>query len=81
MKETDLKGLLPEIRIKLEEYEEYGAGEDKLFKLVSQYLSNAPSSWNMSVEEMNFYFALGMGMFDKIAEFIYKKEGSHEEQA
>ena len=81
MGESDLKGLLPEVRIKLEEYGKYGAGEDKLFKLASEYLSRAPQGWNMSVEEMNFYFALGMGMFDKIAEFIYKKEGSHEEQA
>ena len=81
MGENDLKGILPEVRIKLEEYGKYGAGEDKLFKLASEYLSKAPQNWNMSVEEMNFYFALGMGMFDKIAEFIYKKEGSHEEQA
>ena len=80
MGENDLKGILPEVRIKLEEYGKYGAGEDKLFKLASEYLSRAPQGWNMSVEEMNFYFALGMGMFDKIAEFIYKKEGSHEEQ-
>ena len=80
MNETDLKGLLPEIRMKLEEYDRYRAGEDRLFKLASEYLSKAPPKWNMSVEEMNFYFALGMGMFDKLAEFIYKKEESDEEQ-
>ncbi len=33
----------------------------------------------MSVEEMNFYFALGMGMFEILAEFIYNKEGNDEE--
>ena len=81
MNETDLKGLLPEIRMKLEEYDRYRAGEDRLFKLASEYLSKAPSKWNMSVEEMNFYFALGMGMFDKLADFIYRKEESDEEQA
>ena len=79
MSENDLKGLLPEVRIKLEEYGRYGAGEDKLFKLASKYLSKAPSKWNMSVEEMNFYFALGMGMFEILAEFIYNKEGNDEE--
>ncbi|EDP75367.1 TIGR02556 family CRISPR-associated protein [Hydrogenivirga sp. 128-5-R1-1] len=81
MNETDLKGLLPEIRMKLEEYDRYRAGEDRLFKLASQYLSEAPSKWNMSIDEMNFYFALGMGMFDKLAEFIYRKEDGDEEQA
>jgi len=80
MSENDLKGLLPEVRIKLEEYGRYGAGEDRLFKLASQYLSRAPSRWNISAEEMNFYFALGMGMFDRITEFIYKREESDEEQ-
>ncbi len=79
MSENDLKGLLPEVRIKLEEYGRYGAGEDRLFKLASQYLSRAPSSWNISAEEMNFFFALGMGMFDTIAKFIYNREENHEE--
>jgi len=75
MNENDLKGLLPEVRNKLEEYEKFGKGEAQLFELASEYLSYSPSKWNMSVEEMNFYFALGMGMFDKVAEFIYKREG------
>ena len=81
MNETDLKGLLPEIRMKLEEYDRYRAGEDRLFKLASQYLSEAPSKWNMGIDEMNFYFALGMGMFDRLAGFIYRKEESDEKQA
>lgn len=76
MNENDLKGLFPEVRNKLEEYEKFGKGEAQLFELASKYLSHSPSKWNMSVEEMNFYFALGMGMFDKVAEFIYKKEGN-----
>lgn len=82
MNENDLKGLLPEVRNKLEEYEKFRAGETKLFNLASEYFSKAPAVWNMSIEELNFYFSLGMGMFDKVADFIYsKKEVSNEEQA
>lgn len=82
MNESDLKGLLPEVRNKLEEYDKFRAGETKLFNLASEYLSKSPPVWNMSIEELNFYFSLGMGMFDKVAEYIYpKKEVSNEEQA
>ncbi len=82
MNETDMKGLLPEVRNKLEEYQKFGKGESIIFNLASEYLIRNSSRWNMSVEELNFYFALGMGMFDRLAEFIYRKEGTnHEEQA
>lgn len=82
MNENDLKGLLPEVRNKLEEYDKFRAGEMKLFNLTSEYFSKAPAVWNMSIEELNFYFSLGMGMFDKAAGYIYsKKEVSNEEQA
>jgi len=73
MNENDLKGLLPDVRNKLEEYDKFGKGEAQLFELASEYLSLTKPKWNMSVEEMNFYFALGMGMFDKLAEFVYRK--------
>lgn len=74
MNENDLKGLLPQVRNKLEEYESFKKGENILFELVSEYLSKA-GRWNMSIEEMNFYFVLGMGMFDKVKEFIlYRRE-------
>jgi len=80
MNENDLKGLLPEVRNKLEEYEKFGKGEVQLFELASKYLSYSPPKWNMSIEEMNFYFALGMGMFDIVAELIYKKGGNKDEK-
>lgn len=86
MNENDLKGLLPEVRNKLEEYDKFHKGEEMLFKLASEYLSKSPPVWNMSIEELNFYFSLGMGIFDKVATFIYsniysKKEENDEEQA
>ncbi len=82
MNENDLKGLLPQVRNKLEEYNKFGKSEAQLFELASEYLTLSKPRWNMSVEEMNFYFTLGIGMFDKLCEFIYKKEETdHEKQA
>ncbi len=76
MTERDLKGLLPKVRNKLEEYDRFGKGESILYTKASEYLAQAPPSWRMSVDELNFYFALGLGMFDRVAQFIYeKKEG------
>ncbi|KPL89587.1 TIGR02556 family CRISPR-associated protein [Ardenticatena maritima] len=74
MTETDLKGLLPKVRNKLQEYDRFRGGEDMLFQKASAYFAQSPSPWRMSVDELNFYFALGMGLFPKVAQFIYTKK-------
>ena len=79
MDERDLKGLLPRIRNKLEEYDHFRKGESILYAKVSEYLSQAPSPWGMNVDELNFYFALGMGMYDHVAKLIYGKEEVEDE--
>jgi CRISPR-associated protein Csh1 len=76
MNATDLQGLLPRVRNKLQEYDKFGAGEAALFQKASERLANTPTPWKMSVDEINFYFALGMGLFPQIADYIYThKEG------
>ena len=79
MDERDLKGLLPRIRNKLEEYDHFRKGESILYAKASEYLSQAPSPWGMNVDELNFYFALGMGMYNHVAELIYGKEEVEDE--
>ncbi|GAB6078498.1 TIGR02556 family CRISPR-associated protein [Hydrogenobaculum acidophilum] len=82
MNANDIKGLLPEIRNKLEEYGEYGPNIAKIFSLASNYLATENALQKMSIEELNFYFALGMGMYDSVkGKFIFvKKEENNEEQ-
>ena len=77
MNATDLQGLLPKVRNKLEEYDRFGSGERTLFEKASVYLAQEPTPWRLSVDELNFYFALGMGLFPRIAMYIYpqRKEG------
>ena len=89
MNETDLRGLLPKVRSKLEEYDKYGPGEAQLFERAAHFLAHAPAPWRMNTDELNFYFALGMGLFAQVAPYIYPeqrsesepKEGNHESPA
>lgn len=73
MKEDDFRGLLPKIQNKLEEY-----GKNyyrKLEELISDYLIQSGQSWGMSVDEMNYYFVLGMNLEDKVSQVLGKEKG------
>lgn len=71
MNSTDLQGLLPMVRNKLQEYDRFGRGEAELFQKAADYFARVATPWKMGVDELNFYFALGMGLFPQVARFIY----------
>jgi CRISPR-associated protein Csh1 len=83
MKEDDFRGLLPKIQNKLEEY-----GKNyyrRLEELISDYLVQSGQSWGMSIDEMNFYFVLGMNLEDKVSQALglakdKEKEEENDEQ-
>lgn len=75
MDEKDIKGLLPKVQNKLEEYDSFEKGKRLLAKEASNYLLLAGDNWNMSVDEINFYFACGINLADELTSIIYKKEG------
>ncbi len=74
MNAIDVQGLLPRVRNKLQEYDRFGRGEATLFQLASSYLAQTKTPWKMSVDELNFYFALGMGLFPQVAPYIYPQQ-------
>ena len=74
MNAIDLQGLLPKARNKLQEYSRFGPGEATLFQKASAYLAQVDLPWKMSVDELNFYFALGMGLFPKVADYVYTQD-------
>ncbi len=82
MNATDLQGLLPKVRNKLEEYDRFRGGEAALFQKAADYLAQVPpAAWKRhNVDELNFYFALGMGLFPKIAGYIYAQSQSNPEE-
>ncbi|RUM43071.1 MAG: hypothetical protein DSY34_00610 [Desulfurobacterium sp.] len=69
LNERGFKKLMPELREKMEAYEVFGKFERELFDLASEYFAQSNNPWKLSLEEMNFVFAVGMGMKGK----IYKK--------
>ncbi|NKQ38924.1 MAG: hypothetical protein HF967_05545 [Methanosarcinales archaeon] len=68
--ERQIKKLLPEIQNKLEEY---GKNYYKsLESIISKYFVASGTNWNMSNNEISFYFTLGMNLSYL---FKTKKEG------
>jgi CRISPR-associated protein Csh1 len=66
LNERGFKKLMPELREKMEAYEVFGKFERELFDLASEYFAQSNEPWRLSLEEMNFIFAVGMGMKSKI---------------
>ncbi len=62
MKESDIRALLPKIQQKFEEYDRNHYA--KLERIMSLYYLQAGNHWGMSVDEINFYFVLGMNLND-----------------
>ena len=74
MQEKDFKGLLPKVQNKFSEYESYDKGKQEIAKEVSKYLLATGDDWNMSIDEMNFYFAAGMNLADEITKIVYPEK-------
>ena len=67
MREEDFQGLLPKVQNKLWEYDR---SFPTLEALISEYFLLAGRNWRLSVDEINFYFVLGMNLSDKVIEAL-----------
>ena len=65
--EKQIKKLLPEIQNKLEEYGKNYYRD--LESIISNYFISSGNDWNVSNDEISFYFVLGMNLSN-----IFKKE-------
>ncbi|WP_255516130.1 TIGR02556 family CRISPR-associated protein [Geobacillus sp. C56-T2] len=74
MDEKAIKGLLPKVIGKLEEYESYYASHRQLAEEISHLFLSSSPSWKLSVDELNFYFACGMNLSWKVKEIVANKE-------
>lgn len=72
--ERDIRGLLPRVQNKLIEYESFDKGKQQIAEEVSLYLLAAGEHWDLTLDEINFYFAAGMNLVNLIAEVIYPKQ-------
>lgn len=74
MNEKDIRGLLPKIQNKFNEYDSFDQGKRMIATLATEYLMNGGENWKMSVDEINFFFAAGMNLASEVAQIIYQKE-------
>lgn len=74
MSESDIKGLLPKVQNKLEEYDSFDKGKQEIAEGASSYLLEAGNGWKLSSDELNFFFVCGMNLAGEIKNIIYNKE-------
>jgi len=74
MTERDFQQLLPEIRNKFQQYRCLWPSINNLLSLTSKYLLAAGRDWKRSSDELNFCFALGLGMAFEPPFYIKKEE-------
>jgi CRISPR-associated protein Csh1 len=72
MHKEDILGLLPAIQNKLEEYNKNFYR--KLESITSYYLLEAQSEWEMNMDEISFYFVVGMNLNKNVPLFESAKE-------
>ncbi|MEJ5287443.1 MAG: CRISPR-associated protein, Csd1 family [Candidatus Kapaibacterium sp.] len=77
MREDDFKGLLPKIQNKLEEYKKnyYRSLET----IISMYFIESGQNWKRSIDELNYFFVLGMNLVDEISNYLTIKEEDENE--
>jgi CRISPR-associated protein Csh1 len=80
MNEKDIRGLIPKVQNKLSEYDSFDQGKRMIATLATEYLMSGGDDWNMSVDEINFFFAAGMNLTSEVAKIIYQKEIPEEVQ-
>ena len=78
MNESEIKGLLPKVINKFIEYESYGRGKRLLAEEASKNLLNSGSNWKITLDEINFYFAVGMALASEVKEIAENTGGGDE---
>jgi CRISPR-associated protein Csh1 len=75
MNEKDIKGLLPAVQNKLEEYNGFQKAERIIAAEATHYLLQ-DDNWKLSTDEINFYFVCGMNLSEKVSELAFSKTDS-----
>ncbi len=80
MSQKDFIGLLPKVQNKFEEYNAFDKGKRLIAEGISYYLLLAGDNWEMSIDEMNFYFSCGMNLVRDVANIVYPDKESIKEE-
>jgi CRISPR-associated protein Csh1 len=72
LNERDFRGLMPKVQNKLEEYNSFRMRERVIAQEASHYMLLAGDGWDMTVDEMNFYFCTGMHLAYEVTSVIFQ---------
>lgn len=74
MDSRSIKGLLPKVENKLNEYKSFGRGKSQVAEAVSKLFMESPANWRLSVDELNYYFVCGMNLYNEVNLILYGKK-------
>lgn len=80
LNKRDIMRILSQARNKLYEYDEFKPVDRIIFEKASELLSSS-DDWKMNIDEISYYFSLGLGMKRRVYDFIFsliKKENKEE---
>jgi CRISPR-associated protein Csh1 len=80
MAERDIKGLLPKVQNKMEEYEWFTPMRKTIANNISKYLMSSGDNWGLSIDEINFYFSAGMNMKNEAYGYLAKILGGEKDE-
>lgn len=69
-----MRGLLPKVVNKFQEYDRFDKGKGQLAEAISTLMLESSAKWRMSVDELNFYFVCGMSLYNEINLILYGKK-------
>lgn len=80
LNKRDIMRILSQARNKLYEYDEFKTVDKIIFEKASELFSSASDDWKMNIDEISYYFSLGLGMSRKVYSFIFSliKENKEE---
>lgn len=70
MGKADIVKLMSEARVKLEEYNAFDKGKQLIAEEISKMFLQTDDKWNLSVDEINFYFCAGMNLSKDVANIV-----------
>lgn len=66
-----VKGLLPKVINKFQEYKRFDKGKAQLSETISVLLLESDQNWRMTVDELNFCFVCGMNLYNEANMILY----------
>lgn len=72
LNQKDIQKIFSQVRIKLEEYEEFKPVDKIIYEKASEFFVKGSDKWNLNIDEISFYFSVGLGMSKKVYSVVFE---------